>query len=140
MSRHHHHPTHWLGVAAALGLALVAFEAAGQQSTNDLNLSPNAGAVFQGRPLMAGAQAGLGAQAGPAQGGMGLQGSDGAGLNLRRPRVIEEQASPLPQAACADLPRASTGEQPLCLPQVRDERFERRLSILGIDAQQRGRM
>jgi hypothetical protein len=135
-----HHPTHWLAVAAALSLALIAIEAAGQQSTNHLNLSPNANAVFQGRPLMSGAQAGLGAQAGPAQGGIGLQGSDGAGLNLRRPRIIEEQMAPLPPVACADLPRNSATEQPLCLPQVRNERFERRLAILGIDAQQRGRM
>lgn len=133
-----HHPTHWIAVAAAIGFGLLAVEAAGQQSTN--NLSPNASAVFQGRPLMSGAQAGLGAQAGPAQGGIGLQGSDGAGLNLRRPRVIEEQMSPPAATACADLPRTSTGEQPLCLPQVRDERFERRLATLGIDAQQRGGM
>ena len=135
-----HHPIHWIALAAALGLALVALEAAGQQSTNDLNLTPNASAVFQGRPLMAGAQAGLGAQAGPPQGGIGLQGSEGAGLNLRRPRIIEEQMSPLPPVACADLPRTSATEQPLCLPEIRNERFERRLATLGIDAQQRGRM
>ena len=135
-----HHPTHWIALAAALSLALVAAEAAGQQSTSDLNVSPNASAVFQGRPLMAGAQAGLGAQAGPPQGGIGLQGSDGAGLNLRRPRIIEEQMSPLPPVACADLPRVSASEQPLCLPEVRNERFERRLATLVIDAQQRGGM
>lgn len=135
--RYRHHPTHWIAVAAALGFGLLAVEAAGQQSTNSLNISPNANAVFQGRPLMSGAQAGLGAQAGPAQGGIGLQGSDGAGLNLRRPRIIEEQMSQPAASACADLPRTSTGEEPLCLPQVRDERFERRLATLGIDAEQR---
>jgi hypothetical protein len=85
-------------------------------------------------------QAGLGAQAGPPQGGIGLQGSDGAGLSLRKPRVIEEQMAALPPVACADIPTVSTTEKPLCLPQVRDERFDRRLAILGIDAQQRGRM
>jgi hypothetical protein len=138
MNHLHHHPTHWLGVALVVGLALVAVEAAGQPPNHEM--SPNANAVFQGRPAMAGAQAGLGAQAGPPQGGIGLQGSDGAGLNLRRPRVIDEQMSPLPPVACADVPRVSSAEQPLCLPQVRDERFERRLSLLGIDAQQRGRM
>ena len=107
-----HHATHWLGLAAALGLALVAMEAAGQQTTNEMNLSPNASAVFQGRPLMAGAQAGLGAQAGPAQGGIGLQGSDGAGLNLRRPRIIEDQANPPPRTvACADLASTSLAAQ-----------------------------
>lgn len=133
-----HHRTHWIAVALALGFGLMAIEAAGQQATN--NMSANAQAVFQGRPAMAGAQAGLGAMAGPPQGGIGLQGSDGAGLNLRRPHVIEQQMNPLPPVACADLPRASAAEQPLCLPQVVDERFERRLAILGIDAQQRGRM
>ncbi|MDB5956274.1 hypothetical protein [Ramlibacter sp.] len=133
-----HHFTHWLGVALVAGLALVALDAVAQPPNHEM--SPNAQAVFQGRPLMAGAQAGLGAQAGPAQGGIGLQGSDGAGLSLRRPQVIEQQMSPLPPVACADVPRTSASEQPLCLPQVSDERFERRLAILGIDAQQRGRM
>ena len=135
-----HHRTHWLGVAIVAALALLAFEAAGQQTVNELQMSPNARAVFQGRPAMAGAQAGLGAMAGPAQGGIGLQGSEGAGVNLRRPHVIEQQMNPLPPVACADLPRASAAEKPLCLPEVRDERFERRLATLGIDAQERGRM
>jgi hypothetical protein len=134
-----HHPTHWIGVAAVLVLALLAAEAWGQTAPNQ-DMTPNARAVFQGRPAMAGAQAGLGAMAGPPQGGIGLQGSDGAGLNLRRPHVIEQQMNPLPPVACADVPRVSAAEEPLCLPQVRDERFERRLSLLGIDAQQRGRM
>ena len=133
-----HHPTHWIAVAIVASLALLAFEAAGQQSNS--RLSPSADAMFQGRPAMAGAQAGLGAMAGLPQGGIGLQGTDGAGLNLRRPHVIEQQMNPLPPLACADLPRTSAAEQPLCLPQVRDERFERRLAVLGIDAQQRGRM
>jgi hypothetical protein len=130
-----HHPTHWLGIALAAGLALLAFEASGQTQS-----STNANAIYQGRPYMGGAQAGLGAQAGPPQGGIGLQGSDGAGRSLRRPHVIDQQVSALPPVACADLPRASAGEKPLCLPQVGNERFERRLTILGIDAQQRGRM
>lgn len=133
-----HHRTHWIAVAVALGFGLMAIEAAGQQVTNNMN--PNAQAVFQGRPALAGAQAGLGAMAGPPQGGIGLQGSDGAGLNLRRPHVIEQQMNPLPPVACADVPRVSAAEEPLCLPQVFDERFERRLATLGIDAQQRGRM
>ena len=134
-----HHRTHWVGVALVAALALLAFEAAGQQTVNEMQISPNAQAVFQGRPAMAGAQAGLGAMAGPPQGGIGLQGSEGAGLNLRRPHVVEQQMNPLPPVACADLPRVSEAEKPLCLPEVRDERFERRLSLLGIDAQQRGR-
>src|SRR4030095_13421920 len=73
-----HHPTHWIAVAVVAALALLAFEAWGQQTVNELRMSPNAQAVFQGRPAMAGAQAGLGAMAGLPQGGIGLQGSDGA--------------------------------------------------------------
>ena len=131
-----HHRTYWIGVAIAASLAFLSLEAAAQNA----RLSPNAEAVFQGRPAMSGAQAGLGAMAGPAQGGIGLQGSDGAARSLRRPHVNEQKMAPLPPVACADLPRASAAEQPLCLPQVRDERFERRLAVLGIDAQQRGGM
>jgi hypothetical protein len=130
-----HHRTHWIAVAAALGLGLVALEAAGQQSTN--SPSPNAGAVFQGRPSMSGAQGGQGAQAGPAQGGMGLQGSDGAERKLRGPGDVQDQSSSLPAAVCADAPRTSTGEQPLCLPEVRDERLERRRTNLGIEPEKR---
>lgn len=138
--RHHlrHHPTHWLAVALVLLFALMVFEAHGQPPNHEL--SANAAAVFQGRPAMAGAQAGLGALAGPPQGGIGLQGSDGAGRNLRSPWVIEQQTNPLPPVACADVPRVSAAQEPLCLPQVGDERFERRLALLGITAEQRGRM
>lgn len=131
-----HHPTHWIAVALVAALALLAFEVASQQVPN--NLSPSASAVFQGRPAMAGAQAGLGALAGPPQGGIGLQGSEGAGLNLRSPSVIEQQVNPLPPLACADLPRTPAGATPLCLPPAADARFERRLATLGIAAQQRG--
>ncbi|MBC5782596.1 hypothetical protein H8N03_06540 [Ramlibacter sp. USB13] len=134
-----HHPTHWLGVAVVLAMGCLAFEAIGQQPTNNLN--PNAAAVFQGRPAMSGAQAGLGAMAGPPQGGLGLQGSDGSGMNLRRPRIIEEQMAQAPApVACPEVPRISAAEQPLCLPQVFDEGLERRFARLGIDPQQRGRM
>jgi len=139
MKAYPHHPTHWLGVAVVLALGLMAVEAFGQQSTN--NLSPNASAVFHGRPTMSGPQAGLGAMAGPPQGGIGLQGSEGSGLNLRRPRIIEEQMAQAPApVACPEVPRISAAEQPLCLPQVFDEGLERRFARLGIDAQQRGRM
>jgi hypothetical protein len=137
MKPYPHHPTHWIGVALVVALALLAFEAWGLPPNPDM--TPNAQAVFQGRASMAGAQAGLGAMAGPAQGGIGLQGSDGAGLNLRRPHVIAQQTNPLPPVACADLPRDSATDHPLCLPQILDERFDRRLANLGIDAQQRGR-
>lgn len=132
-----HHPTHWLGVALVVAVAVVAVEAAAQQPVP----STNARAIFQGRPAMSGAQAGLGAEAGPPQGGIGLQGSDGAGLNLRRPRTVEQDMAAIPPAVpCPQVPRISASEQPLCLAQVYDERLERRLALLGVDPQQRGRM
>lgn len=136
-----HHRTHWIAVAAAVALGLLAFEAFGQQAGNQA-LSPNASAVFQGRPMMSGAQAGLGAIAGPPQGGLGLQGSEGTGLNLRRPQVVEQQMAqaPAPAVACPETPRISSAEPALCLPQVFDEGLERRFARLGIDPQQRGRM
>lgn len=125
----HHHPTHWIGVAIVIALALLAFEASGQ--------STNAAAAFEGRPAMAGAQAGQGAQAGLPQGGIGLQGSDGATRSLRKPQVIEQQMNPPPALACADVPTLSPADKPLCLPEVRDERLERRATSLGIDPQKR---
>ena len=78
-----HHPSHWIGVALVAALAMIAFEVAGQLSTGSA-------AMFEGRPAMAGAQAGLGAQAGPPQGGIGVQGTEAAERNLRPPRIIEE--------------------------------------------------
>jgi len=78
-----HHPTHWIAVALAVALGLIAIEAYGQMSSG-------AAAMFEGRPSMAGAQAGLGAQAGPPQGGLGVQGNEAAERNLRPPRVIRE--------------------------------------------------
>lgn len=126
----HRHPlAHWLGVAAIAALGLLAFEAFGQ--------STNAQAVFEGRPAMAGAQAGQGAMAGPAQGGIGLQGSDGAQLNLR-PSVIAGRLPDATPAAC-DGPTVSAADNPACLPQVVDERAERRIAILGIDDPQQRR-
>lgn len=129
----HRHPlAHWMGVAAVAGLALLAFEAAGQ--------STNAQAVFEGRPAMSGAQAGLGAMAGPPQGGIGLQGSDGAQLNLR-PQVTDGLADRVAALPSCDGPTISAAENPACLPQVLDEGRERRIARLGIDdTQQRRRM
>jgi hypothetical protein len=134
-----HHRSHWLGVAVVLAVGLLTLEASAQQINR--GFFPDASAMFQGRPALAGAQAGLGAQAGPPQGGIGLQGTNGSGLNLRRPRIIEEQmaAAPAP-VACPDVPRISAAEPALCLSQVYDEGLERRYARLGIDPQQRGRM
>jgi hypothetical protein len=126
-----HHRSHWIAVAVVAALGLLALEAAGQTT--------GAGAMFEGRPALAGAQAGQGAQAGPAQGGIGLQGSDGAEMNLRAPRIIREERA-VAIASCEQGPTVSAAENPACLPQVADERLERRLAVLGIDPQQRGRM
>jgi hypothetical protein len=86
-----HHRSHWFVVAVVVVLALMALEAGGQVT--------GAQAMFEGRPALAGAQGGLGAQAGPAQGGIALQGTDGAEFNLRKPRIIEEAAAAKAAAA-----------------------------------------
>jgi hypothetical protein len=74
---------HWIAVALVLIALMLALNEAHGQGTG-------AAAVFEGRPAMAGAQGGLGAQAGPPQGGIGVQGSD-----LSPPRdAIKPQRSP----------------------------------------------
>lgn len=79
---------HWIAVALILiALMLVLNEAHGQ--------STGAAAVFEGRPAMAGAQAGLGAQAGPPQGGIGVQGSDlSPPRDSMKPQRTEEVSPP----------------------------------------------
>jgi hypothetical protein len=80
-----HTPSHWVLVALVLAAFLLTLsEAHGQ--------SPGASAVFEGRPAMAGAQGGLGAQAGVPQGGLGVQGNDIAerSINLRKPSGLDE--------------------------------------------------
>jgi len=79
-----HTPYHWIVVAIALVALLLTFSEAYGQATG-------AGAVFEGRPAMAGAQGGLGAQAGVPQGGIGVQGNDVAERSLRRkPTDLDE--------------------------------------------------
>ena len=83
--RVHHTPSHWILVALVLlALLLIISEAHGQSS--------GASAVFEGRPAMAGAQGGQGAQAGLPQGGLGVQGSEMAerGLQLRKPSALDD--------------------------------------------------
>lgn len=76
----HHRRSHWVAVALVLAALLLALDEAHGQGAG-------AAAVFEGRPAMAGAQAGLGAQAGPPQGGVGVQGAEAAqrSLRVRRP-------------------------------------------------------
>jgi hypothetical protein len=71
----HHTPSHWLLVALVLAALLLTLSEAHGQS--------GAAAQFEGRPAMAGAQGGMGAQAGVPQGGLGVQGNDAAERSLR---------------------------------------------------------
>lgn len=76
-------PTAWFWVIAAAIVAVALFTVG-----NAHGQSAGAAAAFEGRPAMAGAQGGTGAQAGLPQGGLGPQSpSDpGGGLGLRTPR------------------------------------------------------
>lgn len=96
----HHRPSHWLLVALVLAALLLTLTEVHGQSTG-------AGALFEGRPALAGAQAGLGAQAGPPQGGIGVQGSEAAQrqLRLRRPSGLDEMPRVAENAEGAAGPR-----------------------------------
>ena len=63
-----HSPHHWIAVALVLAALLFIVSEAHGQSTG-------AAATFEGRPAMAGAQAGQGAMAGPPQGGIAVESS-----------------------------------------------------------------
>ena len=84
MRFNHHSPFHWLVVAAVALIALFTFGHARGQGAN-------AAAAFEGRPSLAGAQGGLGAQSGMPQGGIGVQGNEAAQrqLNLRKPSGLD---------------------------------------------------
>lgn len=102
----HHTPSHWILVAIVLlALLFVLREAHGQ--------SVGAGAMFEGRPALAGAQGGLGAQAGPPQGGLGVQGPESAerSVHLRRPSGLPDANLPQGQpAAPADVAAAGNAD------------------------------
>lgn len=70
----------WIAAATVLPVTVCMFGHVYGQGTGSEQ-------VFQGRPAMAGAQAGTGAMAGPPQGGVGPQSVDqaGGGLVLRAP-------------------------------------------------------
>ena len=88
MRFNHHSPLHWLAVALVLVLGLFTITHVHGQTTG-------AGAAFEGRPAMAGAQGGLGAQGGMAQGGIGVQGNEAAQrqLKLRKPSGLDSAPS-----------------------------------------------
>lgn len=95
----HHKPWHWAAVAAVLGVALLTLSDAHGQSTG-------ANAVFQGRPAMAGAQAGTGAMAGPPQGGISPQTVEEPGGAIGARRQLSDVAGPsLPRDPGMDRPR-----------------------------------
>jgi hypothetical protein len=78
---HSHH--HWLFVALVAGAALLTVtHAYGQHN--------DASAMFEGRPALAGAQAGTGAMAGPPQGGIGVQGDENTGIAVHAPRGLRD--------------------------------------------------
>ena len=80
-----HSRWHWIAVAAAVGFALLTL-------SNAYGQRADAGAMFQGRPAMAGAQAGTGPMAGPPQGGIGVQGTENAGRTIGRPPGLDDMA------------------------------------------------
>jgi hypothetical protein len=83
----YHSPHHWIAVAIVVAAALFLL-------SNVWGQNNGAAAMFQGRPAMAGAQAGMGAQAGPPQGGIGVQGNEAAERAIRRRPGASDNAMP----------------------------------------------
>ena len=79
-----HTPSHWIMVALVLAALLLTLSEAHGQS--------GAAAVFEGRPAMAGAQGGMGAQSGVPQGGLGVQGNEAAerSMRLNKPSELDQ--------------------------------------------------
>ena len=106
MRFNHHSPYHWLVVTIVAAVALFTFGHARGQATG-------ASAAFEGRPAMAGAQGGLGAQGGMPQGGIGVQGSEAAQrqLNLRKPSGLDSMpAAPATTSAAPIAPVAARSD------------------------------
>lgn len=83
----HHTSWYWVVVAAVLAVALFTLgEAHGQ--------SVGANAMFEGRPAMAGAQAGQGPMAGPPQGGLAPQSTEDLRGALAMGRRPNQNAGP----------------------------------------------
>ena len=98
----------WIAIAAVVPVVVFTFGHVHGQAQNQG--STGAQATFQGRPAMAGAQAGTGAMAGPPQGGVAPQSTDqpGGGLVLRAPESIRNR-DVTPKQPDQDMPRQ--GEQ-----------------------------
>ena len=112
-----HQPYHWVLVVLALIAFLLTFGEAHGQS--------GAAAVFEGRPAMAGAQGGLGAQAGMPQGGIGVQGNEVAERSLRpnKPTGLDNMQQARRDDSADVVTAAETTEStpPAPAPQVRKE-------------------
>lgn len=89
-----HRPHHW--IIAAIVLAILAF------AVSEVRGQASGSATFEGRPAMAGAQAGTGAMAGPPQGGIGVQGTEGSLRALRRAPAASQ-----PATVTGDMPRGT---------------------------------
>lgn len=138
-----HRPWHWAVVAAALAVALLTLsDAHGQKA--------GSAASFEGRPTMAGAQAGLGAMSGPPQGGLGVQSTEdlpAAGLKAPRPLPGNEPGPSVPRDPGLDRPsspdqgRPATPDQDLRPQRNRDgvDVAPRQGDESGIRKQQRAR-
>jgi hypothetical protein len=77
-----HSPHHWVAVALVLAILLLTLSEAHGQSTG-------AAAAFEGRPAMAGAQAGQGAMAGPPQGGIAVESN--SDMTVRRDDSVQRR-------------------------------------------------
>lgn len=112
MRFNHHSSRHWLVVAVVAIVALFTFGHARGQG-------PGASAAFEGRPALAGAQGGLGAQAGMPLGGVGVQGNETAlrkksdvAVPPKKNEVATDLRSPsrkVKKAAKRSLERSRTG-------------------------------
>lgn len=106
LSENRFHQLHWLGVAVvAAALALSASEVRGQGGGG-------AAAAAAGRPAMSGAQGGLGAQPGLQQGGLGMQGTAPAQVEIPLRRHGTQQVeSPLIAASGSMGPQADAQQR-----------------------------
>lgn len=82
-------PTAWFWIVAAAVLAVALFTVG-----NVHGQSAGAKAVFEGRPAMAGAQAGTGPMAGPPQGGVAPQSPEDPGAGIRVQRQLPSSTDP----------------------------------------------
>lgn len=101
--------SNWIAAAAVLPVTFFMVGHVHGQGT-----TTGSEAVFQGRPAMAGAQAGTGAMAGPPQGGLAPQSVDqpGGGVQLRKPGGLDQPARDevVPRDPGLGAPGNATGE------------------------------